>query len=99
MILWLNQIAFTINLVAICYALGRLGVTISVGIYWNKIFQNFSKRNKNFNKLLKTSKPLFIISLVGITINSGDVLILGLFSDANDVGIYSICSQTLFSKN
>lgn len=91
LILWLNQIVFTINLVAICYALGRLCVTISVGIYWNKIFQNFSKRHKNFKKLLKTSKPLFIVSLVGIIINNGDVIILGLFSDANDVGIYSIC--------
>ncbi len=93
LILWLNKIVLTINLVAICYALGRLGVTISVGIYWNKIFKNFSKRNKNFNKLLKTSKPLFIVSLVGIIINNGDVLILGLFSDANDIGIYSVCAR------
>ncbi len=93
LILWLNKIVLTINLVAICYALGRLGVTISVGIYWNKIFKNFSKRNKNINKLLKTSKPLFIVSLVGIIINNGDVLILGLFSDANDIGIYSVCAR------
>ena len=93
LILWLNQVVLTINLVAISYALGRLGVTISVGIYWNQIFKNFSERNKNFRKLLKTSKPLFAVSLVGIIMKNGDLIILGLFSDANDVGIYSVCAR------
>jgi O-antigen/teichoic acid export membrane protein len=39
-ITWLFVQELSVNMVATCYAIGRVGVTISVGLYWKKIYKN-----------------------------------------------------------
>lgn len=90
---WLFVQELSVNMVATCYAIGRVCVTLSVGLFWKKIYKNNVSSKKIFEKLLKTAKPLFLISIAGIVINSSDIIILGFFSEAKDVGIYVVSAR------
>ena len=92
-ITWLFVQELSVNMVATCYAIGRVGVTLSVGLFWKKIYKNNVSSKKIFEKLLKIAKPLFFISIAGIVINSSDIIILGFFSEAKDVGIYVVAAR------
>lgn len=92
-ITWLFVQELSVNMVATCYAIGRVGVTLSVGLFWKKIYKNNVSSKKIFEKLLKTAKPLFFISIAGIVINNSDIIILGFFSEAKDVGIYVVAAR------
>jgi O-antigen/teichoic acid export membrane protein len=92
-ITWLFVQELSVNMVATCYAIGRVGVTISVGLYWKKIYKNNVSSKRIFEKLLKTAKPLFFISIASIIINNSDIIILGFFSEAKDVGIYVVAAR------
>jgi O-antigen/teichoic acid export membrane protein len=83
----------TINLVAICYAIGRISVTLTISLYWKSLFGNNEKRQFVTRLLLKTSLPLFISSVSVSIINNLDVIILGALADTNDVGIYTVASR------
>lgn len=90
---WLFVQELSVNMVAICYAIGRVGVTLSVGLYWKKNYKNNVSSKIIFEKLLKTAKSFFFISIVGIVINKSDVIILGLFTEAKDIGIYVVATR------
>lgn len=90
---WLFVQELTVNMVATCYAIGRVGVTLSVGLFWKKIYKNNVPSKKIFEKLLKIAKPLFLISIAGTVINKSDIIILGFFSQAKDVGIYVVAAR------
>jgi O-antigen/teichoic acid export membrane protein len=90
---WLFVQELSVNMVATCYAIGRVGVTLSVGLFWKKIYKNNVSSKKIFQKLLKTAKPLLLISIAGIVINSSDIIILGFFSEAKDVGTYVVAAR------
>lgn len=90
---WLFVQELSVNMVATCYAIGRVGVTLSVGLYWKKNYKNNVSSKRIFEKLLKIAKPLFFISIAGIVINSSDIIILGFFTEAKDVGIYVVASR------
>ena len=90
---WSFMQELTINAVATCYAVARIGVTVSVGLYWNKLYKNEVPSKKIFKQLIKTAKPLFLISIAGVIINSADVIILGLFSGAKEVGVYVVAAR------
>ena len=94
-ITWLFVQELSVNMVATCYAIGRVGVTISVGLYWKKIYKNNVSSKRIFEKLLKTAKPLFFISIASIIINNSDIIILGFFSEAKDVGIYVVAARVV----
>jgi O-antigen/teichoic acid export membrane protein len=90
---WLFVQELSVNMVATCYAIGRVGVTLSVGLYWKKIYKNNVSSKRIFEKLLKIAKPLFFISIAGIIINNSSIIILGLFSETKDVGIYVVAAR------
>lgn len=90
---WLFNINMTINVIATCYAIGRVGVTVSVGLYWKKLHNITSQSKIILNKLLKIARPLFFVSIAGVIINSTDIVILGLFSDSKDIGIYVVAAR------
>lgn len=92
-ITWLFVQELSVNMVAICYAIGRVVVTISVGLYWTNIYKNNVSSQKIFAELLKMAKPIFFISIAGVVINSSDIIILGFFTDAKDVGIYVVAAR------
>lgn len=87
---WLFLEGLTINRVAIYYAIGRLLVTLTVGKYWNSIYRYKFKRELIIKKLLNTSMPMFFASLSTIIIANIDVIILGVFEDAKEIGLYSV---------
>ena len=86
----------TINIVAACYAIGRVFATVFSGFYWNSLFVNKNNSRLIINKLLKTSLPLFIVSLSSIIATKFDIIVLGLFEDSKAVGLYSVASMIAF---
>jgi len=93
LLLWLFKFEITINRVAVIYAIGRIIVTLSVGLYWKSLYQNRGKNKLITNRLLKTSLPLFIITASGIVMANADAIILGMFADAKDVGLYTVAAR------
>ncbi|WP_346857510.1 flippase [uncultured Draconibacterium sp.] len=92
-LLWLLKKDITINIVAIGYAMGRIAVTISVGIYWNSISKQKKKGNLILKQILGTSIPLFIVSISEMIFKNMDVLLLGTFCDSRKVGLYSVAAR------
>ena len=92
-ILWLLKKDIAVNIVAVCYAIGRIGVTISVGFYWKSLYRFKSKRNIISKQLLKTSIPLLIITITSILESNADVIILGALADVKQVGLYTVAAR------
>ena len=59
----------------------------------NKLLINNYKQIKkvNIKKLLNITFPIFISCILALLLDSTDIIILGLFSNIQDVGIYSLC--------
>lgn len=93
MFFWLFKWEITVKLVAICYAIGRITVSISVGLYWNKLYCYKSKRIFIPKLLLKTSLPLLGSTLAAIVVSNADVIILGWLGTTKDVGLYSVAAR------
>lgn len=83
----------TVNTAAIAYAIGRIGVTISIGIYWHSIYHSNGKRKYIGNVLFKTAKHLLIVSAATVLFNSLDLIFLGYFEDSEQVGLYSVAKR------
>ena len=89
-IISLLKLEITIKLVAVCYAIGRVGVTVSVGLYWKTLYHFKSKRKVITKQLLKTSIPLFFVSISGIVMTNTDAIILGVFTNSKSIGLYTV---------
>jgi len=92
-IYWLFEIEITINKVAIAYAIGRLIVTLSIGIYWKKLFKYKGKKEWRGKELLKTAHSLFGVELAVILSSNASVLLIGAFLDSKEVGLYSVANR------
>lgn len=96
LIFWFFKQDITVNLVAVCYAIGRIVVTLSVGIYWKSIYRFKTKRQIITKQLLETAKPLFVITISSVIFLNADVIILGWLSDSKEVGLYTIAARIAF---
>ncbi|AEI14047.1 polysaccharide biosynthesis protein [Flexistipes sinusarabici DSM 4947] len=94
--LWFSKYSLSIINVAICYAIGRIFVTVFVFFYWKLLYKYKSKRKLIVKKLAKTSLPLFVVSISGILLSNTDVIIMGIFRSAEEVGIYTIATRLAF---
>lgn len=92
-ILFYLDYLITINKVALLYLLGRLSVTISIGLYWRSLNQRSEKPELIIPKLFKTSLSMFFISMSGIVAANANVLILGGFADVKEVGLYTVAAK------
>ncbi|SHJ83193.1 Membrane protein involved in the export of O-antigen and teichoic acid [Tangfeifania diversioriginum] len=92
-ILWLLKREITVNIVAVCYAIGRAGVTISVGLYWHKLYKFKAKRIFIPKPLLKTSIPLLGSTLAAIVVSNADAIMLGWLGTTKEVGLYSVAAR------
>lgn len=91
LISYIIGVTITVNLTAIFYAIGRISVTIIVGLYWNKLKPNVKRQKKNiFKRLLKTSLPLLMVSSTLIITASIDSIMLGWMQNSTAVGIYNV---------
>lgn len=94
MFFWLFKLKITINVVAVLYVIGRVVVTVSVLFYWNSVNKQNAERKEFIPKrMLKTSLPLFLVSLTLLIINNGDVILLGWLKDSSEIGIYSVAAR------
>ena len=89
-ILYLSKVEISINLVAILFAIGRLAVTISIGLYWRKLYPKRIKRTFISEKILKTSMPLMLVSAAHIISTSIDTVMIGWLSSSEEIGMFSI---------
>lgn len=80
----------TIVTTAMIFALGRLSVMITLGVYWNKLFSYKSVRTFIGGNLIKTALPLLFVSSTQIITNNSSAIILGLIGDSRQVGLYSV---------
>ncbi|UBM62464.1 oligosaccharide flippase family protein [Candidatus Sulfidibacterium hydrothermale] len=93
LLFWLLKFKINIITVAIVYAIGRLVVTLTIGLYWNKVCECNKKKRLIVRKLTKTSIPLFFVAITGVIQNNGDILILGYFGSVKEVGLFSVAAR------
>ena len=92
-LLWVFKMDINVNLVAISYGIGRIGVTISVGIYWRSLYRSKLQKYLIGKSLLKTSLPLYIVALANIVTTNIDVIMLGWLSNTKDIGLYTVAAR------
>lgn len=93
LLIYLIGYDITVINVAICFAIGRVGVTITVGFYWNSIFKTKNKKRLIGSQLMKTSVPLFFVAISGIIMTNADAIILGTIVSADEVGLYTVAAR------
>lgn len=92
---YLSDINIDVVTVAYAFAISRVCVTVTIIIYWKRLFLFTYKPSNKFvwSKLWKRSFPLFIASLSNTIINNCDLIILGTLCSSEQVGIYSVAAQ------
>ena len=96
LVLYTLKFDININVVAILYGIGRISVTISIGIYWRKLFKYKAKWNPRPMKLLLSSFPFFLSTISAIIISNADTIFLGIFRDAREIGLYAVAIKIAF---
>ena len=87
------EIKITVIYVAVMYAIGRIIVATTVGIYWKKIYLPSKKKYFVTSKLLKTAIPLFFVSASSVVLTSSDLIMLGWLSSSDEVGLFAVASR------
>lgn len=91
---WLSDKPITILNSALAYGIARFAVMFSVGTYWKKISGINTKKQKLISaQLLKTAKPLFLVSVTFVVASNADVIMLGWLGNSEMVGLYSIAAR------
>jgi len=92
-LLWLSNIEVTILNTAIAYAIGQVVVTAVMAFFWNKFSTNFKTTTLEVRSLFNNSFPLLISSLSNVLISNADIILLGMFLDTTEVGLYAVASR------
>lgn len=91
---WLIGYELTVINVAYAYAIGRIVVTFSVGMYWRKIFTHHSEPNEILiRELQKKRYNFFLISISSVIFSNADIIIIGMVANTSEVGIYTVSSR------
>lgn len=96
---YFNNESINLNSVAIIYAISRIITMCVVGFYWRLTFNYKVGKDLIIGKLLKTSMPLFVVSLSSFFIFKIDSLILGAFIDAKAVGVFAVAASISLLSN
>ena len=92
-LMFFTNIEINLLNVALLYGVGRLFVTIAVGSYWHHLFRYEGKRFMLSGPMLKVALPLLLVTSTNLIAANSDVFMLGLLSDLNQVGLYSVASR------
>jgi len=98
-ILKILAINITVIYVAIAYAIGRITVTITSGIYWSKIHTYRAyKEEKKFigHDLIKMALSMLVINAASLVSMNVPFILLGWLGNANQVGLFSVSSRLAF---
>ncbi len=93
LLFWFFNVEITVNLVAILYAVGRIAVTVVIGSYWKSLYKHKLKKEFITKFLLKTSMPLFLITISTVVMANSDAIMIGWLGSTKDVGLYSIAAK------
>jgi len=83
----------TVIPVAILYALGRLTVFFSMGLYQRKLFRYKGPYRMNARPMLKMALPLLLSSASFLVIANADGVMLGWLRSPHEVGLYSVAGR------
>lgn len=83
----------TILTTTIAYVVGRIIVTLTVGVYWRHIHSAQGTKNNLIPYLLKQSIPLYIASLSTVINANSSSIILGIYENSTQVGLFTIASR------
>lgn len=89
-ILWFFDVTTNLNTVALVYSSSALIIAIIFGVYWKSVYKYQSKFFFAGKELLKTSLPLFYITVATIISANIDGIILGAFVGTKEVGLYAV---------
>lgn len=92
--LWLFSVPITVITAAIAYGIGRILVTLTVSIYWEKLFKKFRTKTTDVSgKLAKSALPFLLVSATGIIASSIDSVMLGWLDSTKEVGLYTVAAR------
>lgn len=83
----------TVVSVAVLYAIGRLFVFSSTGIYWRKLFRYSGPRRLIARPMLATAIPLLLATSAFIILTNADGVMLGWLRSSRAVGLYSVAAK------
>ncbi|MEN8126154.1 MAG: oligosaccharide flippase family protein, partial [Bacteroidota bacterium] len=93
LVLLLLNIEITVINIAILYAIARVTVTATVGLYWRSLFRFKGKRTMQTWPMLKVAVPLLIVSSTALIANNADTIMLGWLGNAREMGLYSVAAR------
>jgi O-antigen/teichoic acid export membrane protein len=91
--LYLLHLPITVITVAILYAVGRLTVCVSIGIYWNKLFRYSGPRRFIPRPMLTMAMPLLVSSGAYLIASNADSVMLGWLKTPYEVGLYNVAAR------
>jgi O-antigen/teichoic acid export membrane protein len=86
----------TVISVAWSYALARVVVTFTIGLYWKNIRQPSTKTKFIARQILKVALPLLFVQATNTIASSIDSLMIGGFLNAKAVGLYAVAIRIAF---
>ena len=93
-VFWSLNISITVITAAIAYGIGRVLVTLTVSIYWGKLFRQFKTKSVNVSgKLAKSAWPFLMVSATGIIAANLDAVMIGWLGDVKEVGLYTVAAR------
>lgn len=79
--------------VIIAYLVGRLFTSLTLGIYWNRLFSSKLKKEQRIKELFASAFPVFLVSITASIYKNIDIVLIGWFCSVKDVGIYAVASR------
>ncbi|MDJ0805225.1 MAG: flippase [Gammaproteobacteria bacterium] len=75
--------------------IGYFSIAVILLVYINHLTKKIIKKDIEYMRLVKEGWPMLLISSGALILSWSDVLVLGIFSDPEAVGIYSAASRTV----
>ena len=91
--LYLLKLEINIVRVALIYGIGRIVVTVSVFVYWKKIFLFKRKRNWIARPMMKMALPMLLVTSTTLIAANSDTIMLGWLSTTREVGLYNVAAR------
>lgn len=91
--MWIINYEITIITAAIVYAIGRIAVMITLGLYWKSLTRYKGKNKYIGNILLKTALPLLLVTSTAVIASNASTIILGWLVDTKQVGLYTVAAR------
>ncbi len=99
-VMYLADYEITVIKVVYAYAFAQSIVTISIGIYWHKLYSSTSisgvKKKIQASILLKKTSPFLLIATTVTLASNIDIIMLGWLKDTSQVGLYTVAGRIAF---